>query len=200
VLHDIIMSSMVKPRLSSAVSGRFLLRVQKSVHARVQAAARRLGVSLNEYCSRRLRVPGQSVLVDAGAAAAVEKPLAQFGAALVGVLVYGSYVRGDATAASDVDLLVVVDRSVPLTRALYREWDLDAPAWRDRSMDPHFVHVPDEGRAVPGAWCEAAFDGVVLFERDGAVTRHLAVLRGEIAAGRLVRRAVHGQPYWTVAA
>jgi hypothetical protein len=41
---------------------------------------------------------------------------------------------------------------------------------------------------------------VVLFERDGAVTRHLGAIRGEIAAGRLTRRSVHGQPYWTVAA
>jgi hypothetical protein len=116
------------------------------------------------------------------------------------VLVYGSYARGDATAASDVDLLVVVDPAVPLTRALYRAWDEAPVDWQGRHVDPHFLHLPAGGRAAPGAWCEAAIDGIVLHERDGAVTRHLAAIRGEIAAGRLVRRSAHGQPYWTVAA
>ncbi len=151
-------------------------------------------------CDRRLRVPGPAVLLEPGAAASVERSLAQFDAALAGVLVYGSYARGDATAASDVDLLVVVDAAIALTRALYRDWD-DAPVdWQGRHVDPHFVHLPAGRRPAPGAWCEAALDGVVLCERDGAVTRHLAAIRGEIAAGRLVRRSAHGQPYWTVAA
>ena len=191
---------MVTRGTSIALSGRFLLRVQRSVHARLQSAARGLGVSLNEYCSRRLSVPGAAVLVDRGAPVAVERPFAQFGAALIGVIAYGSYVRGDATATSDVDLLVVVDRSIPLTRALYRVWDADPPAWAGRNLDPHFVHLSVDGRTAPGAWCEAAIDGVVLVERDGVVTRHLAAIRGDIAAGRLVRRFAHGQPYWTVAA
>jgi predicted nucleotidyltransferase len=191
---------MVTRRASSVASGRFLLRVQPGVHARLQSAARRLGVSLNEYCDRRLRVPGPAILLEPGAATSVERCLAQFGAALAGVLVYGSYPRGDATAASDVDLLVVVDPAIPLTRALYRDWD-DAPVeWQGRHVDPHFLHLPAGRRPAPGAWCEAALDGVVLYERDGAVTRHLAAIRGEIAAGRLVRRSAHGQPYWTVAA
>jgi hypothetical protein len=191
---------MVTRRTASDVSGRFLLRVQKNVHARLQKAARALGVSLNEYCVRRLAVPGAAVLVENGATAAVEWPLAQFGDGLVGVLVYGSFVRGDATSASDVDLLVVVSPSVPLTRALYRTWDTAPPLWAGRTMDPHFVHLPRDGRTVAGAWCEAAIDGVVLFERDGVVTRHLVAVRGAIASGRLVRRSAHGQPYWTVAA
>jgi hypothetical protein len=191
---------MVTRRTAPGVSGRFLLRVQKTVHARLQKAARVLGLSLNEYCARRLGVPGAAVLIEKGAAAAVEWPLAQFGDGLVGVLVYGSYVRGDATPASDVDLLVVVSPSVPLTRALYRAWDTDPPLWAERTLDPHFVHLPLDGPTASGAWCEAAIDGVVLFERDGVVTRHLAAVRGDIAAGRLVRRSAHGQPYWTKAA
>jgi predicted nucleotidyltransferase len=191
---------MVNRRVSSVASGRFLLRVQQRVHARLTAAARRLGISLNEYCDRRLRVPGPALLLEPGAAASVERSLVQFDAALAGVLVYGSYARGDATAASDVDLLVVVDPAVALTRALYREWDDGPVEWQGRHVDPHFLHLPAGGRPAPGAWCEAAIDGVVLYERDGAVTRYLAAIRGEIAAGRLVRRSSHGQPYWTVAA
>ena len=191
---------MVTRRASRAASGRFLLRVAPQRHARLQSAARRLGVSLNEYCGRRLRVPGPALLLEPGAAASVERPLAQFDSALAGVLVYGSYARGDATSASDVDLLVVVDPAIPLTRALYRDWDAEPVEWQGRHVDPHFIHLPDDRRTAPGAWCEAAIDGVVLYERDGAVTRHLAAIRGDIAAGRLMRRSAHGQPYWTVAA
>ena len=182
------------------VSGRFLLRLEAQIHVRLQTAARGLGISLNEYCTRRLIVPGPALLMDEGARAAVDRSLTQFSESLVGVLVFGSYARTDAAATSDVDLLVVVDSSVPLTRTLYREWDANPPVWISRTIDPHFVHLPADVRAIPGALCEAAIDGVVLFERDGVLTRLLAAVRGDIATGRLVRRSVHGQPYWTVAA
>jgi hypothetical protein len=185
---------------SKAVSGRFLLRLPARVHARLQATARGRGLSLNEYCTRRLSVPGAALLLDEGARAAIDRSLKQFSGKLLGVLVFGSYARGDAAATSDVDLLVVIDRAIPLTRALYREWDVAPPVWAERSIDPHFVHLPTDVRTMPGAWCEAAIDGVVLFEREGALTRRLAAVRGDIATGRLVRRSVHGQPYWTVAA
>jgi predicted nucleotidyltransferase len=135
-----------------------------------------------------------------GAGASVERALALFEDRLVGVLAYGSYARGDAAPSSDVDLLVVVDPSIPLTRALYRDWDAAAPTWSERAVDPHFVHLSDHARTTGGAWCEAAIDGVVLFERKGAVTRKLAAVRGDIAAGRLVRRTLHGQPYWRAVA
>ena len=190
----------VKRRPTPGVSGRFLLRMQAEQHARLQAAAREAGLSLNELCSRRLRAAGSALLAEDGAGAAVERALALFGDDLVGVLVYGSYACGEANPSSDVDLLVVVDLSIPLTRALYRDWDAKPPTWNERAVDPHFVHLPERARTVAGVWCEAAINGVVLFERGGAVTRRLATVRGDIAAGRLVRRTAHGQPYWTVAA
>jgi hypothetical protein len=49
-------------------------------------------------------------------------------------------------------------------------------------------------------WGEVAVDGVVLYERGLDVSADLARIRREIAAGRLVRRTAHGQPYWTSAA
>jgi predicted nucleotidyltransferase len=181
-------------------SGRFLLRVPGSLHARLQEAARGGGLSLNEYCSRRLSVPGPDVLIEEGARSVVDRARTVFADRLIGMLAYGSYVRGDAGPASDVDLLMILDRSVPLTRGLYCNWDATPLTWLGRPVDPHFVHLPAGGRSAPGAWCEAALTGVVLIERDGAVTRCLAAVRGDIASGRLVRRTAHGQPYWTEAA
>jgi len=45
-----------------------------------------------------------------------------------------------------------------------------------------------------------AVDGIVLFERELRISSALVRTRRDIAAGRLVRRIVHGQPYWTAAA
>jgi len=184
----------------SPASGRFLLRVPPQLHRHLQAAARACGWSLNEYCARRLAVPGSTWLTDDGASAVVARAQELLGAHLVGVVVYGSVPRGDATPASDVDVLLVVDDAMPVTREIYRKWDAAPVAWGSRPVDPHVVKLPEPARPSLGAWCEAAIDGVVLFERDGAVTRRLAAVRGDIAAGRIVRRSVHGQPYWAVAA
>ena len=58
--------------------------------------------------------------------------------------------------------------------------------------------MPDaDGGAGGGFWPEIALDGIVLFERDVAVSRRLVAIRRAIADGRLVRRTAHGQPYWT---
>ena len=40
----------------------------------------------------------------------------------------------------------------------------------------------------------------MLFDRDERLPAYLARGRRAIADGRLVRRVVHGQPYWTEAA
>jgi hypothetical protein len=41
-----------------------------------------------------------------------------------------------------------------------------------------------------------AIDGVVIFERGLRLSSYLADVRRTILAGRIVRRSVHGQPYW----
>jgi hypothetical protein len=95
-----------------------------------------------------------------------------------------------------VDLLVVVDRSVALTRALDREWDEESVSWEGRRVEPHFVHLPEEGRVAAGLWAEVALDGIVLFECGLAVSKRLAAVRRDIVAGKIVRKTSHGQPYW----
>lgn len=118
------------------------------------------------------------------------------GDALSAIVLHGSWVRGEATRRSDVDVLIVVDVRVQLNRALYRAWDA-APrvTWRGRQLDPHFVHLEDNGE-FSGLWAETALDGTVLLDRDWKVSAHLARVRRAIADGRLVRSSVHGQPYW----
>jgi len=165
----------------------------------LRRAAAAAGLSLNAYCVRRLSVPGPALAGGEAAARVVARAGDVAGDALVGVVLYGSWARGTAGESSDVDVLVVVDRAFELTRALYRRWDVgDPPRWQDRIVDPHFVHLPEEGRAT-GVWGEAAVDGVMLFEADMRVSAALADVRLQIVEGRLVRRVLHGQPYWVAA-
>jgi predicted nucleotidyltransferase len=184
-----------RPRPRTGASGRFVLRIESGLHQALRAAAREGGLSLNDYCARRLAAPASGS--EAGdAASTLRRAAFLFGDALVGVVAFGSWVRGEAGATSDVDLLVVVDGRVPLTRELYRRWDEVPVSWDGREAEPHFVHLPDPGMVTGGVWAEAAIDGVVLFERRLSLSQQLAAVRRHILSGRLVRRRVHGQPYW----
>lgn len=99
-------------------------------------------------------------------------------------------------AASDVDALVVLDEHIAVSRSLYRAWDKGpAVTWRGHRIDPQFVRTPKD-ESYSGMWAEVALDGIVLIDRDWRVSAHLSRLRQAIAAGRLVRGVVHGQPYW----
>jgi predicted nucleotidyltransferase len=116
------------------------------------------------------------------------------------VIVLGSWARGEASARSDLDVLIVIDRQTPLSRDLYRTWDRQPLEYEGRPVDVHFVHLPAEGTPPTAMWCEAAVDGLVWYDRDGAVLRRLGDVRRAIAERRVVRRVAHGQPYWTGAA
>jgi predicted nucleotidyltransferase len=176
-------------------SGRFLLRIDPRLHAALRAAAEAAETSLNDYCARKLAAaPGN--LGEPFASAAVERAAELIGAHLIGVAVFGSWARDALSERSDVDLLIVVDEHIAITRDLYRAWDDEPLRWEGRAIEPHFVHLgSDEGRAA-GLWAEVAIDGIVLYDRGFTLARRLARLRRDIAEGRIVRREVHGQPYW----
>jgi hypothetical protein len=180
-------------------SGRFVLRIEPELHAALRRRADAAGLSLNAFCARKLAAPDPTL--DGPLAEAVERCLALFDEALVGIVVYGSWPRGELATTSDVDILVVVDRSVPILRAIYREWDALPPIyWGSHSVEPHFVHLPDSDDETAGTWAEAAIDGLVIYDRGLAVSQRLAAFRRRIADGELERRWVHGQPYWVEAA
>lgn len=179
----------------SAKSGRFVLRMTPALHGALHSAARAAGLSLNAYCVQQLERPGLGAGSDREESLLVAHARAVAGEALLAVVLHGSWVRGEASAASDVDALIVVDPRLPLSRDLYRAWDLEPITWRGRRIDPQFVHLPENGQ-ISGLWAELALDGVVLYEIDWKLSAHLARIRRSIAEGQLVRRVVHGQPYW----
>jgi predicted nucleotidyltransferase len=126
----------------------------------------------------------------------VSRACAAFGDRLTGVLVIGSWARGDAAATSDIDVLIAIDAHTPLTRDLYRAWDTEPVSYDGRVVDAHFTHLPSAGAAPTAMWCEAAIDGVVWYDRNGDVAKRLGDVRRAIADGRVVRAVSHGQPYW----
>jgi predicted nucleotidyltransferase len=190
------MSDIIKRRGGRRpAGGRLLLRLEPGLHAALREAARAEGTSLNDYLVGRIAAPAGSA--HQGAADTVARAAAVASGQLAGIVAFGSWTRGEVADSSDVDVLVVVDPGVRLSRALYRRWDERPVDWGGRSVEPHFVHLPEPGGRVSGLWAEVAIDGVVLFERGVQLSALLVRIRREILAGRLVRRLVHGQPYWS---
>jgi hypothetical protein len=178
-------------------SGRFLLRIEPGLHAALRGAAAASGLSLNEYCARKLAAPLGDIGGFDAAALAVRRAAAVVGDALVGVVAFGSWARSELHDASDVDFLVVVDAGLALSRTLYARWDEEPVVINGRRAEPHYVTMPPPGSAPPvGLWAEAAIDGVVLFCRGLELHARLAAVRRELVEGRVVRKTVHGQPYW----
>ncbi len=189
----------------SELSGRFILRVPPELHRRLRDRAAANDVSLNSLCVRLLdeglagaksatarAAPG----LDPGLHEAIAR---EWSGELVGIALFGSAARGDATEASDVDLLVVLEGTAHIERSLYDRWErvLRSRGRRaDDRVSPHFVALPSSAEAAGGVWLEVAREGIVLDDRDFRLARFLIALRDLVASGAVSRKQVHGHPYW----
>jgi len=190
----------------STPSGRFVVRIPPRLHAELQAEARRGGESLNRVCVRKLsaaptgRGQGLATAAEVIPRSLLRRIRQRFAEGLVGIVLFGSAARGDSTEASDVDLLLVLPPGAVLSRELYRRWDsLSVPsegAEIPGSFSPQFAVLPGDVSDAGGLWFEVALEGIVLWERDRAVSRSLRGIRTAMAAGLLRRSTIHGTPYW----
>jgi len=191
-------------------SGRFVLRISPELHEKLRRAAAREECSLNELCARLLRKGlltadgggGQGVARIASEIvpdALLDRTARVLGDELEGVVLFGSAARAEMWDTSDVDLLLVLRQHATVSRELYERWDTEIAgrsAPFSHTISPHFATLPGDVRNVGGLWLEIALHGVVLWDPYLRVAKFLSRLRQEIAAGAVVRRLVHGQPYW----
>lgn len=189
----------VSTRAGAGVA-RVLLRLPTDLHRTLVQAADGVDLSFNEFCVRRLRAPSDAHALSPVRSLVVTRARAVCGDRLIGVLVLGSWARGEAAATSDIDVLIVIDPKTALARDLYRAWDQDPVSFEGRAIDAHFAHPSASGTVPTAVWCEAAVDGIVWYDRDGDVTIRLGEVRRVIAEGGVVRAFAHGQPYWKGAA
>lgn len=178
----------------SPPSGRFVLRLAPSLHEQLRREAKDAGVSLNDLCVKKLRALSLDLPDEISDLVARVKET--FGENVHGVILYGSWARGESTPSSDIDVMVVLDPRVPLNMQLYEGWNEQEWKVDTHALDVHFAHIPDAGKLPSGLWAEIALDGKVVYESDLVVTRTLAGVRRRIAAGDLIRLSSHGQPYW----
>jgi len=189
-------------------SGRFVIRMSGALHGRLRDEAMRTGQSLNQLCVSKLQagggpctVPGEAMahasLIPAGF---LDKTVRRWHGDLLGVILFGSAARGDATGHSDIDLLLVLRPDKPVTRDLYRFWDdfcRECGGTQDLSrISPHFASLPGSVREAGGLWYEVALDGTPMWEQDHLVSRFLGSVRECMSRGKIRRRMLHGSPYW----
>ncbi len=185
-------------------SGKFVVRVSPELHAQLQETSRARGLSLNELCRNRLaqeaavqRVPGARLSLSH----VLLKDIASLPLPVEGIILFGSKVRGDATAASDTDLLIVLNSTVPVSRNNYSVWDerlkKHATEIRELNLVPHFANLPASPTDGGSLWLEVSLNGHILWEKEPArIGGFLYALREAIAEGQFQRKISHGHPYW----
>jgi len=190
-------------------SGKFVLRLPPGLHGALRTAASDRGLSLNRYCVELLKQGLQDLRAAAGPderlgsgvvpARVLDRIGKVYGKALEGIILFGSAARGLLWQSSDIDLLIVLGQGKPIERQLYRIWD-DRLAGRLQALPnkiaPQFVAMPERMGEAGGIWFDAALEGVVLVDPLLRLSRLMGLLRQEMLAGRVVRKLVHGQPYW----
>ncbi len=122
---------------------------------------------------------------------ATSHPLAS---AIVGMVLYGSWARGEATEASDIDILVVMESTFPIRRELYTV--IDSIEGLDPRISISIAHLPKEEKHPNGLWLEICRDGVILTDTHAQIAEAMDKIRQLVGSGKIIRHETHGQGYW----
>lgn len=182
---------------------KFLLRLSPALFATLNSEATRAGVSINSTIVSRLLAGAPSQQCATDELVRVVQSFSIFTNSpklLQGIVLFGSGARDELSAHSDIDLLVVMDRSFEITRAIYRLWDTEIgeTQWRGYPISVHFVSLPEttEGASLGSLWLEASIEGIILVEQERRISHTLRSIRLRCLAGEFQRRYTHGIPYW----
>ncbi len=183
-----------------ALSGKFVLRAGIDLHGRLYRYAQSRKISLNEACKELLENALSSESIKHNLPFGLDKlisassPLVE---KVIGIILYGSWARGESTEISDIDILAIIGESFPVNRAMYGE--VDRLLEVDSSVSLMLAHLPHKGERPGSLWLEVAQDGILLYDKNNEVARALSEIRRQIASGKVLRRESHGQGYWVYA-
>lgn len=187
----------------SKFSGKFVLRLPPDLHQILVKKSHQMEKSLNQVC---LDLLSQKNFVDTHPAQAsiwhhvyehTFEPLKKnFGKKLLGIVGFGSYAKGQQTESSDIDLLIILDASIPLTRSLYRWWDTHVHWISSTELNAHFIHLPRHIQNATGIWFEVAQNHHMLYQQKSKVAPFFKKAIGAIQKGQLRQYWSHGHPYW----
>lgn len=188
-------------------SGKFVVRIPPELHRSLRDEAYARGISLNDLCVERLSGtpashPEESLSLwrELPPTLLSKSKLKAAGFNLVGLVLFGSFARGQADSLSDIDLLLILPVGTELSREWYSRWDARLePQLRSvthRRVNPQFVTLPRSPEEAGSLWLEVAGEGIILWEDDLKISTLLHGLRTQIKSRIFVRQESHGQPYW----
>lgn len=179
-------------------SGKFVLRIPASLHKSLSAQATQKGWSLNALCTRILEKGLKNGIESSrGMYDRLVKNLRKrFGRDLLGVLLIGSQVSGEATSLSDRDFLIVLSPGVPLSRLFYHWWDDEIRNPGKEQWNPQFVDLPQSPTEAGSIWFECALNHQILWEKGSRVSHFIVQLNNLIAGDEIRRYWSNGHPYW----
>lgn len=179
-------------------SGKFVVRMPSDMHRRIRKLAQNRRMSLNDLCIKAIDqyINSMGIHVDEqlGSVSSLIGDI-RFGHEqnILAIVLFGSGARNEMTEMSDVDLLIVLDTSIAISRELYVHWQNENS---NDAVSPHFVHTPKSVADAGSLWYEVALDGIILFQRDLSVSRFLNEIRHAVADRTIVRRIAYGHAYW----
>jgi Nucleotidyltransferase domain/HicB family len=186
-------------------SGKFVVRIPPELHGALKQESLARGVSLNELCQEKLASSGTVALRSEAlwmdqTLQKLKATAAKLGLSVLGVILFGSFARGEESENSDLDLLVVLSSNDPIDRQLYLKWDgsfREFSQHDSHEVSVHFVHLPEWIKESGSLWLECAMDGKVLDESNPPqLSKRLYQLRDLISQGFWKRKYAHGHPYW----
>jgi hypothetical protein len=140
-------------------------------------------------------------------AAVRDAAVATYGERLIALAIFGSWARGEATPASDLDLLVVAAPLPPSRMKRVREFRPVADSsraarsrvWSDHGPEIDIAPVfktPQELAAGSPLYLDMTLWRIVLFDRDGTLEAFLEGLRERMRALGSQRFAFKGGAFW----
>ena len=182
-----------------SLSGKFIIRMPPRLHDRLKKFSSRQAQSLNEACVQLLNQALQksdSAESDDFKRHVLTVLRDKLKEDLIACALFGSVARGEATASSDVDLLIVVGESLAINRSLYRQFEDRLETWLGLPLSLHFVHLPQPEARHGSLWLEVAMNCKILFDPEQRLQNLLLNIREQIAEQKYRRKKSSGVPYW----